>query len=224
MAPPTNPAQTRVDPVALASEQSIATRPTGRTTGEPSVAGPASPGGELHDESDPGAEEMEDEAATSSGLAGATMEPMGDVPSSAAQGSPMAAEQAPSIGASIAEAMLGRPVRALQQPRRASVLVVTIDIEEIVRETTLPPQLLCTVIQRGEEFEMLEEVEVSVETKKLRANLTSMMGHIEVILKRSYLSFKEHSLLIHLPTAECDEGVRAVPAVAGGDDSSTRGE
>ena len=46
------------------------------------------------------------------------------------------------------------------------------------------------VIQRGEEFEKLEEVEASVETKKLRADLTSMMGHIEVSLKRSSLSFK----------------------------------
>jgi len=36
---------------------------------------------------------------------------------------------------------------------------------------------------------MLEEVEASTETKKLRADLTSMMGHIEVSLKRSSLSF-----------------------------------
>ncbi|XP_066324119.1 peroxisomal and mitochondrial division factor 2-like [Miscanthus floridulus] len=35
------------------------------------------------------------------------------------------------------------------------------------------------VIQHGKEFEMLEEVEASAETKKLRADLTSMMGHIE---------------------------------------------
>ena len=54
---------------------------------------------------------------------------------------------------------------------------------------------------------MLEEVEASVETKKLRADLTSMMGRIEVSLKESSLSFKEHSLLICLPTTECDEGV-----------------
>ena len=80
------------------------------------------------------------------------------------------------------------------------------------------------VIQRGEEFDMLEEGEVSVETKKLRANLTSMMGRIEVSLERSSMSFKEHSLLIHLPAAECDEGVRAALAVAGGDDTGTRGE
>ena len=115
MAPPTNPAQTRVDPVALASEQSIATRSTKPTMGEPSIAGPASPGGELHDESDPGAEEMEDEAATSSGLAGATMEPARDVPRSAVQGSPVAIEQAPSAVASIAEAVLGCPVQAWWQ-------------------------------------------------------------------------------------------------------------
>ena len=64
------------------------------------------------------------------------------------------------------------------------------EIEEIVREPTPPPQLLRTVIQHGEEFEMLEEVEVSAEIKKLRADLTSMMGYIEVSLKGSSLSFK----------------------------------
>jgi len=80
------------------------------------------------------------------------------------------------------------------------------------------------VIQRGEEFEMLEEGEASVETKKLRADLTSMIGRIEVRLKRSFLSLEERSLLIHLSSAECDEGVRAAPAKAGGDDSRTRGE
>ena len=71
---------------------------------------------------------------------------------------------------------------------------------------------------------MFEEREASVETKKLRADLTSMMSRIEVSLKRSYLSFKERSLLIHLPAAECDEGVRVAPVAAGGDDSRTRGE
>jgi len=101
---------------------------------------------------------------------------------------------------------------------------VAIEIEEIVREPTPPPQLICTVIQRGKEFEMFEEREASVETKKLRADLTSMMSRIEVSLKRSYLSFQERSLLIRLPAAECDEGVRAAPAVAGGDDSGTGGE
>ena len=71
---------------------------------------------------------------------------------------------------------------------------------------------------------MLQEGEASAETKRLRADLTSMMGHIEVSLKRSSLSFKERSLLIHLPTAECDEGVRAMLTAAGEDDSGTRGE
>ena len=71
---------------------------------------------------------------------------------------------------------------------------------------------------------MLEEGEASVETKKLMAELTSIMGHIELSLKRSSLSFKERSLLIRLPTAECDEGVQAALAVAGGDDSGTGGE
>jgi len=65
-----------------------------------------------------------------------------------------------------------------------------VELEEIVWDPTAPPQILHTVIQHGEEFEKLEEVEASVETKKLRADLTSMMGHIEVSLKRSSLSFK----------------------------------
>ena len=80
------------------------------------------------------------------------------------------------------------------------------------------------VIQHGEEFEMLEEGEVSMETKKLRADLMSIIGHIEVSLKRSFLSLEEHSLLIRLSSTKCDEGVRAVLAAAGGDDSSTGGE
>ena len=99
----------------------------------------------------------------------------------------------------------------------------TVEIKEIVREPTSPPRLLRTVIQHGEEFEMLEEGEASVETKKLRADLVSMIGHIEVGLKRSF-SLEEHSMLICLPSVECDKGVRAAPVAARGDDSSTRGE
>jgi len=102
--------------------------------------------------------------------------------------------------------------------------MASIEIKEIVREHTLPPQLIRTVIPHGKEFEMSEEGEASIDTKKLRADLTSMMSRIEVSLKRSYLSFKEHSLLIHLPTAECDEGVRVAPTVARGDGSGTGGE
>ena len=69
------------------------------------------------------------------------------------------------------------------------MLVAIVEIEEIVREPTPPPQLLM-VIQHGEEFEMLEEVKASAEMKKLRADLTSMIGRIEVSLKRYSLSFK----------------------------------
>ena len=104
------------------------------------------------------------------------------------------------------------------------VPVAAVEVKEIVREPTPPPQVLRTVIQHGKEFEMLEEGEASMETKKLRANLMSMIGHIEVSLKRSLLSLEEHSLLICLSSTECDEGVRAAPVAAGGDDSSTRGE
>ena len=102
--------------------------------------------------------------------------------------------------------------------------VAAVEVEEIVRGLNPPPQLLRTVIHCGEEFEMLEKGEASVATKKLRAYLTSMIGHIEVSLKRSFLSLEEHSLLIRLSSTKCDEGVRAVLAAAGGDDSSTGGE
>ena len=102
--------------------------------------------------------------------------------------------------------------------------MAVVEVEEIVWERTAPPQPLHMVIQRGEEFEMLEEGEASAETKKLRADLTSMIGHIEVSLKRSFLSLEERSLLICLSSTKCDEGVQAALAVAGGDDSSTGGE
>jgi len=99
-----------------------------------------------------------------------------------------------------------------------------IEVKGIVREPTPPPQLLRIVIQRSEEFEVLEEGEASAETKKLRDDLTSMISRIEVSLKRSFLSLEERSLLIRLSSAECDEGVQAAPAAARGDDSSTGGE
>ena len=80
------------------------------------------------------------------------------------------------------------------------------------------------VTQHDEEFEMLEEGEASVETKKLRVDLTSMIGRIEVSLKRTFWSFEERSLLIHLSSTECDKGVRAASVAARGDDSRTGGE
>ena len=93
-----------------------------------------------------------------------------------------------------------------------------------MREPTLPPKLLYTVIQRSKEFEMLDEGEASTETKKLRVDLMLMIGCIEVSLNRSFLSLEERSLLICLSSTECDEGVRVALVVAGGDDSSTGGE
>ena len=68
--------------------------------------------------------------------------------------------------------------------------MATVEVEEIVREPTSHLQLLCMVIQRGEEFEMLEKGEASTETKKLRVNLTSMIGRIEVSLERSFCPLK----------------------------------
>ena len=64
--------------------------------------------------------------------------------------------------------------------------VAAVEVKEIVREPTPPPQLLHTVIQHGEEFEMLEEREASSEAKKLRADLTSMLARIEVSLREFF--------------------------------------
>ena len=110
MAPPADPTHTRANPVAPAPEQSATVGLTNPTMGEPSTTGLASPSGGLHDDGDPGVEEMRDAVAMSSGLARANMELAGDMPSSAAQGSPTAAKQTSSAGASIAEAVLGHPV------------------------------------------------------------------------------------------------------------------
>ena len=74
--------------------------------GEPSIAGPTSLGGGLHDEGDPSVEEMWGVAATSSALTEASMEPASDAPSSAARGPPVVVEQV----ATMEEAALGHPV------------------------------------------------------------------------------------------------------------------
>ena len=110
VAPPTDPTQTRADLVAPTLEQSIAMGPTSPTTGELLTSGSASPGGGLHDEGDPGTEEMWGAAATSSGLAEASTEPAGDAPSSAARGPPVVAEQV--------EAMVEAVLRHLVQARQ----------------------------------------------------------------------------------------------------------
>jgi hypothetical protein len=43
------------------------------------------------------------------------------------------------------------------------------------------------VIQRGEEFETLEEGEASVEIKNLRVDLVTMMGHVEIRVKKWHI-------------------------------------
>ena len=50
----------------------------------------------------------------------------------------------------------------------APLQVAAVEVEEIAWEPTPPAQLLHTVIQRGEEFDMLEEGEVSPEMKLWR--------------------------------------------------------
>ena len=59
-------------------------------------------------------------------------------------------------------------------------------VEEIVWEPTPLPQLLHTVIQCSEEFEMLEEREASLEAKKLRADLASMLALIELSMREFF--------------------------------------
>ena len=96
----------KMDLAAPTMEQPMIARLTDPTMEEPSTTGLTSPGGELYDESDPSVEEVWGVAATSSGLAGASMETAGDAPSSVARGPPMVAEQV----AAMAEAALGHPV------------------------------------------------------------------------------------------------------------------
>ena len=81
---------------------------------EPSTTGLTSPGGGLHDEGDPSVEEAWDAMATLSDLAGAGMKPAGDTLSSAVQGPPVVAEQAPSTATSTVGVALGCSVRARQ--------------------------------------------------------------------------------------------------------------
>ena len=57
------------------------------------------------------------------------------------------------------------------------------EVEEIVQDPAQPPQVLHMVIWGGDEFDMLEEGEASIETKRLRADLSAMIGRIEVSLK-----------------------------------------
>jgi phosphoketolase len=55
--------------------------------------------------------------------------------------------------------------------------VAAVEVEEIAREPAPPPQLLRTDIQRGKEFEILEEGEVSTEMKRLRTDLAAMISY-----------------------------------------------
>ena len=107
-APYDEQAWARTDLVTPIMEQPMVAEPTAPTMEEPSTTGPTSPDGGFHDEGDPGVEEAWDAMAMLGGLGGAGMEPAGDAPSSAAQGSPMVAEQAPSAVPPMAIEALGR--------------------------------------------------------------------------------------------------------------------
>ena len=59
---------------------------------------------------------------------------------------------------------------------------------------------------------MLEEGEVSVETKRLRNDLATMINRIEVSFENpSIVSLEDRNLFNPLLIAEHDESVRAVP-------------
>ena len=98
------------------------------------------------------------------------------MPSSMVEGPPIAIEQATPTAVAGAQIGLGRPVRAQRQPRRAPPRVATLEVEEIVQKPAQAPQVLRTVIQRGDDFDMLEEGEASEEAKRLRADLSAMIG------------------------------------------------
>ena len=73
---------------------------------------------------------------------------------------------------------LERPARAQQRPRRFPPRIAAVQVEEIPREPARPPQLLRMVIRRGDEFNMLEEEEATTKVKRLRADLSAMIGQI----------------------------------------------
>ena len=58
------------------------------------------------------------------------------------------------------------------------------EVKDIERELAQPmnvaPRVIRTVCHRGNEFDVLEEEQASGEVKELKADLSAMMGHIEV--------------------------------------------
>lgn len=150
---------------------------------EPLAAGPTSPGCEAHDEGDP-MNALGDEATWATtdvpvDPTGARAETVAPTMGNAMQDPPAAMEHAAPKALLIMEVGLECPIWAQQHPRRYTPRIVAVQIEEIPWEPTRPPQVFYTVIRRGDEFDMLEE-EVTVEEKRFRANLSSMMGRNEV--------------------------------------------
>ena len=72
---------------------------------------------------------------------------------------------------------------------------------------------------------MLEKGEVSAETKRLRNNLVTMIGHIEVSFKNpSIVSLEDHNLFDPLLIVEHHESVLAAPVEPRGDGPGVGGE
>ena len=107
IAPHAEQAWARIDLVTPTMEQPMVAELTTPTMEEPTTIGPTSPSGGLHDEGDAGVEAW-DVVAMSGGLGGVGMKLEGDAPSSAAQGSPTVAKQAPSVVLPMVGEALGR--------------------------------------------------------------------------------------------------------------------
>ena len=72
---------------------------------------------------------------------------------------------------------------------------------------------------------MLEEGETSTEIKRLRTDLTTMIGRIEVRFENpSIVSLEDRNLFNPLLIAERDESVRAAPTATRGDGPGAGGE
>lgn len=147
---------------------------------EPLAAEPTLPRGGAHDKGDPtdmsGYEEAWTAAKTSADPTRVGTETAWDVPSSAVQDLPAVTEQATPTVALVTRMRLKCPVQAQQQPRRSPPRATATEVEEIIQEPAQPPQVLLMVIRRDDEFDMLKEGEASTETKRLRVDLSVMIG------------------------------------------------
>lgn len=173
---------------------------------------PTPPGGGLHDYGDPG---LSEEFNTGQDAPGSSTAPSAT------------AEAAPSSPAVIlpAPAVVDAGERVRSPPRPASLPPATAAVEEVEREGTPPPQLVRTVIRRGNQFEVLEEDVADAETRRLRADLATMMARIEVsggcLACFDCCPLAPHNLRY---VVECGCRLRAASSPAGRNKQCRRGE